>query len=420
MGGPAGEPAVRGAARSRGTACRIAAAGLVAAAILAAGPAPAHAVACPPAEEPRYESTGLPAAGFPNDPLYALQHNLRTIRVPQAWRRGFLGRGATIAIVDSGIDPEHPEFRGRLLPGADPFEQQPGKVDCPEGPVAEADGHGVGVAGVAAAAAHNGIGLAGVAPRALVLPVRVFDDVEGGESPQAMAAGIRFAADRGADVINASFTAGVPPADRAEAVANRLGVQVLERDLAALEDAVDHAWRKGSVVVAAAGNTSPGVPQATDAPICASPARFRHVVCVVATEGDGSPSPFSHLPVREDGGLTLAAPGFNRSPLVDCTAIVTTWPGTMAFENPNPLHGPDCGRLPRGYTWRGFTSQAAPQVSGVLALLRAAGVGRDEALERLRRTTANGGEWHPLTGHGLIDAEAALAGVQPHDRDARR
>ncbi|HEX8104396.1 MAG TPA: S8 family serine peptidase, partial [Solirubrobacteraceae bacterium] len=173
------------------------------------------------------------ALAAPNDPLFAKgrQPYLSTLRLPQAWDLQPSAADQRIAIIDSGIDADHPEFAGRLLPGRDILEAD----DDPD----DAYGHGTEVAGVAAAGTGDDRGIAGVAPGAKIIPVRVLDDHGTGYDDD-VAAGITWAADHGAGVINLSL--GGPESSPV------------------LVAAVAHARAKDAVVVAAAGND--GVPAA--------------------------------------------------------------------------------------------------------------------------------------------------------------
>lgn len=97
-----------------------------------------------------------------------------------------MGAGATVAVVDTGVDLDHPDLQANLVSGADIAA---GKADCPPGPQDE-NGHGAHVAGIAAAVTDNGIGVAGTAPGAKIMPVREFD-ASGSGSSDDVAAGIR-------------------------------------------------------------------------------------------------------------------------------------------------------------------------------------------------------------------------------------
>nr|MBS0021136.1 S8 family serine peptidase [Gammaproteobacteria bacterium] len=146
------------------------------------------------AAEPNYLAHAM--FDSPNDPLYPLQWGLIRIEVPAAWEVT-LGQGTVlVAVLDSGIDPAHPELRGTLTAGwdfsaddNDPFDEQ---------------GHGTAMAGIIAAAMNNEQGIAGVAPGIRLMSVRVLDGAGKGSYAEVMG-GLIYAADRGARVINMSF-----------------------------------------------------------------------------------------------------------------------------------------------------------------------------------------------------------------------
>jgi subtilisin family serine protease len=342
-----------------------------AAAVLAAPAASQAAVPCAPVAT-SYESGGAPTSSSPNDPLLGKQWGLDQIKVAGAWSRGALGAGATIAIVDTGVDQNHPDLRDKLLPGVDLVSDEtcsPGAQDL--------NGHGTHVAGIAAAATNNGIGVAGTAPGAKILPVRVLDSLGEGTGDD-ISAGIRWAADHGAQVINLS-----------------LGNDVPLIDLTGLGSAVDYAWSRGAVIVAAAGNST--------LPLCGFPAASAHAICVAATDSSGFPSSYSNFPFRLDGGVALRAPG-GGGVGVGCDGDVwsTYWPaagGSDAEACP-----------PKGYEPLAGTSMAAPFVSGVAAMLRGAGLSNQQVLDCLERTSSNGGSYDPIWGYGIVSAEAAVAG----------
>ena len=175
----------------------------------------------------------LLAAGAPDDPLVDRQWHLRRVRAFDAWER-FRGGDQIIAVLDTGVDDEHPDLKGRLVKGIDLVDR--------DTPPDDRNGHGTFVAGIAAAATDNGKGVAGAAPRAMIMPVRVLDD-EGTGSSNVVAEGIRWATREGATVINLSL-ADVPGQ-------NRSPTSLITTDV---ELAIRQAALDGVVVVAAAGN----------------------------------------------------------------------------------------------------------------------------------------------------------------------
>ena len=179
---------------------------------------------------------------------------LNAIGAPEAWAAGYTGAGITVAVIDTGVDLDHPDLVHSIyvnpgeIAGNGIDDDQNGYVDDVNGyDFADDDanpndtnGHGTHVAGTIAAS-NNGVGATGVAFDATVLPIRVLGD-DGSGSALDVAAGIRYAADLGAQVINLSLGGGFSRA---------------------IESAIDYASSLGSLVVAAAGNehaSEPGYP----------------------------------------------------------------------------------------------------------------------------------------------------------------
>ena len=238
----------------------------------------------------------------PNDVQFAQQRRyLREIAVPRAWNRARGTASTTIAVIDSGVATSHPDLRGRV---ADTYNAVDGSQS-----VVDRIGHGTSVAGVAAATTDNRIGVSGVGWRTAVLAVKVADD-RGRIFGDSLAAGIRWATQRGADVVNLSLGA--------------------TQDDPLVRDAVADAVSAGVVVVAAVSNS--GLTREV------YPAAYPGVLAVAATQG-------RRLASFSDRGRTVdvAAPG------VGIRAAV-----------------------PGGYARVDGTSFAAALVSGQAALVRAA------------------------------------------------
>ena len=166
----------------------------------------------------------LSEADAPNDPLFEQQWALAKIEATDAWKVAS-GSNVMIAVIDSGVDLDHPEFATRILEGYDFIG------DDTE---AEDDyGHGTQVAGVAAAAANNDTGIAGLAWDAQILPVKVLDSQGHGVSSNLTCA-LYWVADNGADIVNISIISFGPS----------FGMQ----------SAVNYATNEGVLIFAAAGN----------------------------------------------------------------------------------------------------------------------------------------------------------------------
>jgi subtilisin family serine protease len=271
----------------------------------------------------------------PNDPLAVKQQwYLSSIRAFDSWAElPTTLAPVRVAVIDSGLDLAHPEFAGRVA------DHQ----SFVGGDVTDSEGHGTFVAGIIAAALDNGQGIAGIAFPAQLLIAKVVRS-DGTISPIAEARAIRWAVERGAQVINLSLGGLRDPRDR-----HRDTFSPLERD------AVAYAYSHGAVLVAAVGNGD----EAPKAPwdFASYPAALPHVIGVSALAPDGSIPPFSN---RDQNFNDLAAPG---------VGIVSTLPRSLTATRPSCLEqgysicGPPSFRAADG------TSYAAAQVSAAAALL---------------------------------------------------
>ena len=196
--------------------------------------------------EPNYLAQ---AALTPTDPDYSLPDRVyapQLIGAEAAWDYTTGSAAVVIAVADSGIELSHPEFSGRLLPGYDFVNEDSDPSDD--------SGHGTHAAGVIAAAMSNGQGTTGLAPGALIMPVKVLNASNLADWAD-VAAGIVFAADQGADIINLSL-------------GGYAGSQLLL-------DAVRYAAGHGVTLVAAAGNLGLELPY--------YPAAYDETIAVMAT-----------------------------------------------------------------------------------------------------------------------------------------
>ena len=234
----------------------------------------------------------------PDDTDWPQQDGLRVVGFPKAWDVTQGSSKIVVAVIDTGVDAKHPDLRGALVPGwdfvgndADPSDDQ---------------GHGTAVAGVIAARSNNHVGGAGVCWRCLVMPIKVLDSKGSGDDT-VIAAGIVWAVDHGARVLNLSLGG---PGSSVE-----------------LTNALTYASEKGVVVVAAAGNA--GVTTQF------FPAADPHVVSVAATTVADHRYSWSNF----GSWVRFAAPGCNIAPIL------------------GDGYGTFCG-----------TSSATPVVAGLVAL----------------------------------------------------
>jgi subtilisin family serine protease len=274
------------------------------------------------------------AAAFPNtEPDAAKQWYLTDVRAWDYWPTVPQLYPVKVAVIDSGIDRGHPEFAGRIAAGRS-FVGTPWTVDT--------EGHGTFVAGEIAASATNAEGIAGLAFNAQLLIGKVVRP-DGSVSLRGEVAAIRWAVDQGARVVNLSLGGVRDPLNpRFDAYSP------LE------QAAVDYAYSKGAVVVAAVGNGSQS--PSTPWPFAVYPAALPHVIGVSALRRDGSVPAYSNRdPVYND----VAAPG---------DAMFSTVPRALSGDVACGDAGySDCGpdELRNGIG----TSFAAPIVSAAAALM---------------------------------------------------
>ncbi len=246
--------------------------------------------------EPNYTAE---AVGDPNDTYFPSQWGLHNVEAPAAWDITTGSSDVIIAILDTGVAPEHPDLGDKIVDNVN-FTDSATSDDV--------HGHGTHVAGIAAAVTNNAMGVAGLGYDSSIMNVKVLGDTGSG-SYSWIAAGITWAADNGAHVINMSLGG--------------------TSSSSLLEDAVNYAWDKGVVVVAAAGNSG------TSSPIY--PAYYANCIAVAATD-------------REDNLASWSSFG----DWVDVAA-----PGVLIFSTTND----------GSYGRRSGTSMASPHVAGLAALL---------------------------------------------------
>ena len=298
------------------------------------------------------------AADQPNDPLAGEQYAIEQHNMLEAWGDAE-GDGVVIAIIDTGIDMDHPDLAASIVDGYD-------FVDDDEIPNDE-NGHGTHVAGSAAAIGNNGEGVIGMAPKAKIMPLKVLG-ADGSGTSDDIAAAITWAADNGADVINLSLGGS----------SNLLGR--LYNKVDPTNVAIEYADRKGVVVVAAAGNDSTFLTAYnTETP----------VLVVNATNEAGQSARFSNF-----GDPRAVAAAGARIISTAPTYPTTIWPdGTDGYE---PLDG---------------TSMASPHVAGMAALLVDSGVRSPAQIRDRLADTASNPEADPTLGAGVVQADRAVPAV---------
>jgi serine protease len=298
------------------------------------------------------------------------------INAAAAWNFS-LGVGVKVALLDTGCAyADYQEYRMapdlasvRITPGWD-FVNNDGYPN-------DDNGHGTHVATTLVAAANDGVGTAGVAPGCTIMPIKVLGADASG-TYEAIAGGIRYAADQGAQIINLSLT-GTAPA-------------------AILQDAVQYATDRGCLIVAAAGNEGQNS--------IGYPARYPQCLSVGATRFDGQLAAYSN----RGSGLSLVAPGGdtmldqNRDGYAD---------GILA-ETFDPHRGYDSF----AYYFYAGTSMAAPQVSGVaaLALSLNPSLGPNGTRSALLSSATDLGRrgWDSTYGYGLVNAMGAVRYAMTH------
>jgi serine protease len=326
------------------------------------------------------------------------------VNAPDAWQRMIdIGRaggsGVIVAVLDTGVAYSNrgrcprsaesssrrtitcrrsPDFRdGDFVAGYDFVDGDPRPND--------ENGHGTHVAGTIGEGTGDNVGVTGLAYGARIMPVRVLDRLGEGDSV-AISAGIRFAARRGADVINLSF---------------EFGTQVTRSEIPDILSALRYARRKGTLVVGASGNAA--------ARSIAYPARASEVLSVGATTQHGCVAEYSN----NGANLDIVAPGGGED------ARIPDDPGCRPDERPggNIFQMTFDGSLRRFGLPGGYmgTSMAAPHVSAAAALVIASGVvgpnPSPAAVEqRLKDTARDLGAGGPdfRYGAGLLDAARAV------------
>ncbi|WP_261674786.1 type VII secretion-associated serine protease mycosin [Streptomyces lusitanus] len=303
----------------------------------------------------------VPATTAHADTIRDRQWALDALHTDQVWPTT-RGAGVTVAVLDTGVEADHPDLDGNVLQGKDLVG-----FGAREGDEAWAR-HGTAMAGIIAGHGHgpgNGDGVLGVAPEAKILPVRVIlEDKDPARAKarstrgNALAEGIRWAADHGADVINLSLGDDSASAHPEEGE----------------DEAIQYALRKGVVVVASAGNGGEKGDRIS------YPAAYPGVIAATAVDRYGTRAPFS----TRRWYATVSAPGVD---------VIIADPDHKYYEG-----------------WG--TSAAAAFVSGAVALVKATHPDLTPAqIKRLLEDTARNAPAagrDDSRGFGFIDPAAAI------------
>ncbi len=303
------------------------------------------------------------ALGDPNDPEYSNQWGLNNIGqlggtldadidAPEAWAIYSGSGNKTVAIIDTGVDLDHPDLQANIVAGYD-FVNADASAD-------DDNGHGTHVAGIAAAVGNNNQGIAGVSWNAKIMPLKVLS-ASGSGGTFDLAEAIYFAADNGANVINMSLGASCStPWPNVEA-------------------AVNYAQSKGVLLVAASGN-------ANNAVYC--PAVIEGVMAVGATD-------------NFDARWQMSA--FQGSNYGD--ALEVSAPGQSIYSTVKD----------GGYDYKTGTSMAGPHVAGLATLVWSFGptLTNNQVSDLIRSTSDDLGAagWDPYFGYGRINAWRALDAI---------
>lgn len=287
--------------------------------------------------EPNYVFT---KTWTPNDTFYNnYQYGIKNTYTNYAWDVARGSSSQEIAVIDTGVDYTHPDLDGKTIRGYDFVDNDYDPMDL--------DGHGTHVAGIAAAETNNATGIAGTAPNTRILAVRVLG-ADGSGTLTDIADGIRYAADAGAEVINLS-----------------LGCDC---STTTLQNAVNYAWNKGVVLVAAAGND--GVRTTFE------PASYSNVIAVGAVDSSNRKASFSNYGTWVD----VVAPGVD---------IASTYPGNR-------------------YVYLSGTSMASPYVAGLAALLKGQGRSNVQVRQAIEYTADAVYGTGTYSTYGIINSNDAV------------
>ena len=303
------------------------------------------------------------AQSVPDDPGFDFQWGFAQIGAQDAWAIG-KGRGATVAVLDTGVDLTHEDLDGQLAPGGRDFTNDDA---VPQ----DDNGQGTHLSGIVAASTNNKTGVAGIAHQSRILPIRVLDD-EGKGFEAHVLQGIRFAIEKKVQVLVLDLDDDILLADG--------GFN--------LEDAIRDAWDAGIVPVVNSDHSLVRSRQFSDAPAL--------VVGAVTREGKASP---------DNVGVGSAQWGISA-------------PGGSGEGNENDIFSTyfahsRIGREYGRYVYESGNAQAAAHVAGAAAILRGLGQTPQQTVDRLISSATDAG----VTGHdrlygaGLLHAGKSVRGI---------
>jgi len=304
------------------------------------------------------------------------QTDLQAVNAPEAWGVTTGSPNALVAVLDTGVDPEHSQLIGKVVVGQDVCKNDRPLCASED----DENGHGTFVTGLIAAATNDGIGIAGLGWNTQVIDFKVLDDTGNGNTADE-ATGIYEAVSAGAKVINMSFASLPCTADP-----TGCGPNTDE------EEAVEYAISHGVVVVAASGNEQPGQGLSSE-PLY--PAAYPGVLSVAASTDEGVVNPANGGPALDfseyGNAANIAAPGIG--------VLSTWWDGNYAVES--------------------GTSFAAPLVAAAAALVLAANpsLSGPQVATLLRQTASPLSPGGTKIDGGLLNVgaavEAAVSGTLP-------
>ncbi|SNQ60607.1 S8 family peptidase [Candidatus Methanoperedens nitratireducens] len=275
------------------------------------------------------------------------------INAPAVWQNTSTnkGTGIKVAILDTGIQSNHPDLINNIKGGVN-FAGRPDGSTNPRY-WTDKNGHGTHVAGIVAAVGDNDIGVIGVAPEAHLYAVKVLNNAGSGYTSDIIQ-GLQWAADN-AQIASMSF--GSSYYNQAE------------------KDAIDAARAKGLILIAAAGNSGDGNPSTNNV---GYPARYNNVIAVAATNSNDVVASWSSDGLEVD----VSAPGVD---------ILSTYKGSS-------------------YAYLSGTSMATPYVTGTVALMLKAGISANDIQSKLQATAVdiNAPGFDVFSGYGRINAFSAI------------